>query len=166
MTTTYIHVHASENSKPCFCPTSARWFLKNIHHWVGEAIQDKREGPKKTIKFCWTKREELENRNLYNSLKHQFFVGMTLYGFDRKEDPYNYAGFVVFSDQDVIHHNYYIIFSNEETEELWDEVEEYDKEVEKIGLTPYGIFIILTEIQTSWYEDNYLRLYDDYINDR
>lgn len=155
-TTTFIHVHASTNAKPTIYPPSAHWFRRNADYWVGETIQNQGQ----EIKFCWTKAEENANRGLYNSIKHQLFM-MTLAPIEKRTNSFKYSGFNVFSDQDEIHHNHYIIFSNGDTEELWEEIDEYDRKLEKeTSLPSLGIFIDLNDLNTvisSWYDDD--RLY-------
>lgn len=151
MTTTLIHVHASTAAKPIFVPSSAHWFRRNIDYWVGETIQN--QGQK--IRFCWTKAEENANRDLYNSIKHQIFM-MTMAPIEKRNNSLDYNGFVVFTNEEKIYHNHYIIFSNGDNQELWQELEEYDDTVEKnTSLECTGIFIDLNDLNcvTTWYDD-------------
>ena len=157
MTTTLIHIHASTKAKPSFYPSSAYWFRRNADYWVGETVQN--QGQK--IRFCWTKAEENANRGLYNSLKHQLFM-MTIAPIEKKNNSFNYDGFVVFTNEEKVHHNHYIMFSNGDNEELWEEIEEYDKILEKEASLEYcGIFIDLNDLNTitSWYDDDDRCLY-------
>lgn len=154
-TTTFIHVHASTKAKPTRCPTSAHWFRRNADYWVGETVQNQGQ----EIKFCWTKKEELANRDLYNSIKHQIFM-MTIAPIEKKNNSFKYNGYTVITNEDEIHHNHYIMFSNYDTEELWEEIDEYDRKLEKeTSLPSLGIFIDLNDLNTvnlSWYDDDCL----------
>lgn len=150
--TTSIHIHASKSAKPERLPPSHEWFRRNADYWVGETVQNQGQ----EIRFCWTKKEELENRQLYNSIKHQLFM-MTLVP---SSTGYNYNGFYVNTQDEDLHCSQYIIFSNGDTEELWEEVDEYDKilETEK-KLLPCGVYVDLNDLSTtteSWYGDSCL----------
>lgn len=74
-----------------------------------------------------------------------------------KNNKFDYSGFVVTTDVDEIYHDHYIMFSNGDTEELWDEIEKYDEILEKkMGLQSCGIFIDLNDLNTvtSWYDND------------
>lgn len=148
---TCIHIHASKSAKPERLPPSHEWFKRNADYWVGEIIQNQGQ----EIRFHWTKKEELENRALYNSIKHQLFM-MTL----GPPLGYNYHGFKVITEEEDIHLSQYITFSNGDTEELWEELDDYDQVLEnQKGLVPCGIFIDLNDLSTItslWYGDSCL----------
>lgn len=153
MTDTLIHIHASTTNPPTVLPSSHEWFKSNADYWVGETLQS--EGQNKKVRFCWTKKEERENRQLYNSIKHQIFM-MTVVPLPLKSNSFDYNGFVVISDQEQIYKPNYIILSNEEDADLLEgELDHYDTQIEGDS---NGIYIDLNDLNklTTWYDDRVL----------
>jgi hypothetical protein len=155
MTSTLIHIHASTTNPPTVLPSNSEWFKRNADYWVGETLQTAEEGSNKQIRFCWTKKEERANRQLYSSIKHQIFM-MTVVPLAKKSNSFDYNGFVVISDKEEIYHPNYIILSNEDDTDLLEgELDYYD---DKIEGDSNGIYIDLNDLNklTTWYDDRVL----------